>query len=67
MNRQEIYEHIDTLYENINKLKGEYIALTDDEVKCIRTNKFEFRVLNITSAIDRLAELARSIQDKRYK
>lgn len=66
MKREEIYEAIDQLHKEIDKLKGEYIALSDEEIKLIRNSKFEFRVVTISRDIRALSKLSYEIQQRRY-
>lgn len=67
MKREEIYEAIDQLHREIDRLKGEYIALSDEEIKLIRNGKFEFRVVAISCDIQALSKLSYEIQQQRYK
>ena len=66
MTRDEIYQAIDDLHNSINRLKGEYIALTDDEVKKINNAKFNFRCSNVNRDIEAVIKLAYDIQSKRH-
>lgn len=66
MTRDEIYQAIDDLHNSINRLKGEYVALTDDEVKKISNAKFNFRCSNINRDIESVIKLAYDIQSKRH-
>lgn len=66
MTRDEIYQAIDDLHNSINRLKGEYIALTDDEIKKINNAKFIFRCSNINRDIEDVIKLAYNIQSKRH-
>ena len=67
MKREEIYEAIDQLHKEIDSLKGEYIALSDEEIKLVRNGKFEFRVVAISRDIQALSKLSYEIQQQRYK
>ena len=67
MKREEIYEAIDQLHKEIDKLKGEYIALSDEEIKLIRNGKFEFRVVAIARDIQTWSKLSYEVQQQRYE
>ena len=67
MKREEIYEAIDQLHKEIDRIKGEYIALSDEEIKLIRNSKFEFRVITISRDIQALSKLSYEIQQQRYE
>ena len=45
MTKDEIYQTIDDLHNSINHLKGEYIALTDDEVKKINNQYYVIKYI----------------------
>lgn len=58
MKREEIYKMIDDLHNSINHLKGEYIALTDEELWSIRNGKLNNAIVQIQKYIEYCAKLA---------
>lgn len=65
MKREEIYEAIDELHEEINKLKGEFMALDDEELWSIRNAKIENAIVQIHKHIERMRRLSVDIQRTR--
>lgn len=65
MKREEIYEAIDELHEEVNKLKGEFIALTDEELWSIKNAKIENAFVQIHKYIEHMRKLSVDIQKAR--